>query len=74
MWHYAAKKFNDENEEWWGVVEVYPELSKIPELNMNEGVAHTGEVHISADSPKDLAKWLRIAAADIEKYGDVDEG
>lgn len=62
-WHYAAKKFgNPEFEEWYGLVEVFDEW------------LHTEtEACVIGASPEELAKWLRQAADDVEKYGVVDE-
>lgn len=65
-WHYAAKKFvRDFGEEIeYGLVEVYPSL---------DGAYTENAVTIFAESPKELAKWLRLAADDVEKYDAVEE-
>ena len=61
-WHYAAKKFDiGEGFFEYSLVEVFPSLE-----------AHTEEaVTIYAESPEELAKWLRQAADDIEMHGEV---
>ena len=72
-WHYQARKKTYDGEVQFELVEAYPDL-------MEEGdtiIPHTNEaVTISADTKEDLAKWLRLAADDVEKYGviDGDEG
>ena len=70
-WYYACKKvkaeFGDGHE--YTVVEVFPEL---PSLDEKE-VPHTEETTFFGATPKDLAKWLRIAADDIEKHGCINE-
>ena len=72
-WHYQARKKTYNGEVQFELVEAYPDL-------MEEGdtiIPHTNEaVTISADTKEDLAKWLRQAADDIEKYEviDGDEG
>lgn len=61
-WHYAAKKFNGDGEEWYGLVEVFGDY------------AHTeNEVNVTGESPEKLATWLRLAADDVEKYGVVED-
>jgi|TARA_A100001515_G_scaffold50021_1_gene39516 hypothetical protein len=72
-WHYQARKKTHNGEVQFELVEAYPDL-------MEEGdtiIPHTNEaVTISADTKEDLAKWLRQAADDVEKYEviDGDEG
>ena len=72
-WHYQARKKTYNGEVQFELVEAYPDL-------MEEGdtiIPHTNEaVTISADTKEDLAKWLRQAADDVEKYEviDGDEG
>ena len=61
-WHYAAKKFSSEIEEWYGLVEVFGDYT------------HTeNEVNVTGESPEKLAAWLRLAADDVEKYGVVED-
>lgn len=73
-WHYQARKKTCDgvfanNEVLYELVEVYPDL-------MEEGdkiVPHTeNAVSIRADSKEELAKWLRRAADDVEKYDVID--
>ena len=63
-WYYKAKRFDMGYDTYeYGLVEYYPELD-----------AHTEQaVHVFADSPQELAEWLRKAADDVEKYGVVDD-
>ncbi len=69
-WHYQARKKTYDEEVHYELVEVYPDL-------MKEGdtiIPHTVDaVTISADSKEDLAKWLRQAADDVEKYDAIDD-
>ena len=68
-WHYQARKKTYNDEVQYELVEAYPDL-------MEEGdtiIPHTNEaVTISADTKEDLAKWLRQAADDVEKYDVID--
>ena len=72
-WHYQARKKTYNGEVQFELVEAYPDL-------MEQGdtiIPHTNEaVTIRADTKEDLAKWLRQAADDVEKYEviDGDEG
>ena len=64
-WRYQAKRvkedFGDGYE--YTVVEAYPDLEIL------EGVTpHTEKITFYGYTPQDLAKWLRTAADDIEKY------
>lgn len=69
-WYYVAVKvkhdFLDEYEYVLG--EAFPGLEEKGEV-----VAHTNEASLIGETPEDLAKWLRIAADDVEKYGCVNE-
>jgi nucleoid-associated protein YejK len=82
-WHYAAKKFEvGEGIYEYSLVEVFPGL-KAPttkkfdtiqqEYSLEEVFpAHTERaVTVYADSPEELVKWLRRAADDVEKYGEI---
>ena len=64
-WCYQARKTTYDCEVVYELVEAYPDL-------MEEGdniIPHTvNAVTISADSKEELAKWLRQAADDVEKY------
>ena len=65
-WHYAARKFTCPTEGvQYDLVEVFPDVG--PD-------AHTeNAVTIQASSPDMLAKYLRIAAADVEKHPVIEE-
>ena len=68
-WHYACVKkeseFGDGYE--YHLVEAYPELAAI-----EEGlIPYAENALFIAESPEELAKWLRMAADDIEKYGEI---
>ena len=64
-WHYQAKKIIVDEEEQYILVEAYPTLKQ-------EGdtiVPHTAEpAAIYANSKEDLAKWLRLAADDVDRF------
>ena len=68
-WRYQARKTTYDGEVVYELVEAYPDL-------MEEGdaiIPHTdGAVTISAGTKEDLAKWLRQAADDVEKYDVID--
>ena len=68
-WHYACVKkeaeFGDGYE--YHLVEAYPELPRIDE----DIIPYAESVTFIAESPKELAAWLRAAADDIEKYGEI---
>ena len=68
-WHYACIKkeaeFGDGYEYY--VVEAYPDLPSV-----EEGfIPYAENPLFIAESPEELAKWLRMAADDIEKYGEI---
>ena len=64
-WRYQAKRvksdFGDGYE--YTVVEAYPDLQE----EYGE-MPHTENTQFYGYTPQDLAKWLRTAADDIEKY------
>ena len=68
-WHYQARKKTYNDEVLYELVEAYPDL-------MEDGdtiIPHTNEaVTIRTDSKEELAKWLRQAADDVEKYDVID--
>jgi hypothetical protein len=68
-WHYQARKKTYGDEVHYELVEAYPD-------RMEKGdtmIPHTTDaVSICADSKEDLAKWLRLAADDVEKYDAID--
>jgi hypothetical protein len=65
-WRYQAKRvksdFGDGYE--YTVVEAFPDL----QTECGDVVPHTDATKFFAETPQDLAKWLRIAADDVEKY------
>jgi hypothetical protein len=68
-WHYQARKKTYDSEVLYELVEAYPDL-------MEDGdtlIPHTVDaVSISSGSKEELAKWLRKAADDVEKYDVID--
>lgn len=70
-WHYACKKveaeFGDGYE--YHLVEVHPSLPALDE----KAVPYTDNTAFVAGSISELAKWLRLAADDIEKHGCINE-
>jgi hypothetical protein len=61
-WHYQAKRFKTEHEEWVGIVEVFPDIDSDGDYPV-----HTeDEVKITGEIKNQLVHWLRIAADDIE--------
>jgi hypothetical protein len=68
-WNYAARKVNIDHEVWYELCECYPNL-------MEEGdtiIPHTESVLCpTGDTPAALAKWLRLAADDVEKYEPIE--
>jgi len=68
-WHYQARKKTYDDEVLYELVEAYPDLMEDGDII----VPHTVDaVTISADSKEELAKWLRQAADDVEKYDVID--
>lgn len=69
-WHYIAVKHKNEWGEYeYNLHEAYPDIAEGDEpLPITES-----SVTVSGDSPEDLAKMLRLAADDVEKYAPVDE-
>ena len=69
-WHYQARKKTYDGEVLYELVEACPDL-------MEQGdtiIPHTVDaVTISADSKEELAKWLRQAADDVEKYEVIED-
>ncbi len=69
-WHYACKKVtNYMGDVEYTVVEVFPEL---PALD-DKVAPHTERATFIGEMPKKLAKWLRIAADDVEKHGCINK-
>lgn len=68
-WHYQARKKTYNDEVHFELVEAFPDL-------LEEGekvVPHTTDaVSPCGESKEDLAKWLRQAADDVEKYDVID--
>ena len=76
-WRYGCKKtiyhytITNTVETLYELMEVYPETE-----DMKDSSSYTeNAVTIQSDKSKqDLAKWLRLAADDIEKYNIIDGG
>lgn len=68
-WHYACIKREAEFGEGYEyhLVEAYPQLPSIDE----NATPYAENVTFIAGSPSELAKWLRLAADDIEKHGEI---
>ena len=66
QWYYAVEKVESAYEEGafeYRLVEVYP---------LGEGKQGIGDnVTFQCESPGEVAHWLRVAADDVEKYGEV---
>jgi len=62
MWHYQARKKTIDGEVVYELVEAFPDIN-----------SHTEDaVTVQANSKEELARWLRIAADDVEKYDVID--
>ena len=72
-WHYACVKKEAEFDEGYEyhLVEVFPMLAKFT-VDTDEP-PYAENVTFVAGSTSELAKWLRIAADDIEKHGVINE-
>jgi len=76
-WRYQARKKTYDGEVVYELVEAYPDLMEQDDTI----ILHTVDaVTISADSKdglvyriEELAKWLRQAAADVEKYEVIED-
>ena len=76
-WRYQARKKTYDGEVVYELVEAYPDLMEQDDTI----IPHTVDaVTISADSKdglvyrlEELAKWLRQAAADVEKYEVIED-
>ena len=69
-WRYQARKKTYDGEVVYELVEAYPDLMEQDDTI----ILHTVDaVSISAGSKEDLAKWLRQAAADVEKYEVIED-
>ena len=71
-WYYACIKKESEFAEdgyEYHLVEVHPALPALDE----KAVPYTDNTTFVAGSISELAKWLRIAADDIEKHGCINE-
>ena len=76
-WHYQARKktyiYSTFKETLYELVEVYPDLDA--GASRPSQPAHTEDsVEVVGDSKEDLAKWLRIAAEDVERFDVIDGG
>lgn len=67
-WHYVAVKVKEEfgNGFEYTVGEAFPDFQVA-----DDEIPHTETTQFFGESPEELAKWLRQAADDIEKYGVV---
>ena len=64
-WRYQAKRIKED----FGDGYEYTVVEAYPDLEILEGVTpHTEKITFYGYTPQDLAKWLRTAADDIEKY------
>ena len=66
-WHYVAVRHEHEDEVTYELHEEFPDIQEGTER------AHTVDpITMLGDSPADLAKWLRLAADDVEKYAPIE--
>ena len=65
-WHYRAKRVKEDfgGGYEYTIVEAFPGL----ESEVDDVVPHTGHAKFYGETPEDLAKWLRQAADDVERY------
>jgi len=65
-WRYQAKRIKEDFGDGYQytLVEAYPDL----QTEYDDVIFHTENTQFFGETPQDLAKWLRIAADDIEKY------
>jgi len=69
-WHYQARKKTYDGEVVYELVEAYPDIMEEDDTI----IPHTvNAVTIRADSKEELAKWLRQAADDVEKYEVIED-
>ena len=66
-WQYVAVRHEHEDEITYELHEEYPDIQK-----GSERVRTADPVTMRGDSPADLAKWLRLAADDVEKYAPIE--
>ena len=67
-WQYVAVRHEHEGEVTYELHEEFPDISTGAERARTKG-----PVIVSGDSPADLAKWLRLAADDVEKYAPIED-
>ncbi len=66
-WHYVAVRHEHEGEVTYELHEEFPDIQEGAER------ARTCDpVTVCGDDPTDLAKWLRLAADDVEKYAPIE--
>ena len=72
-WYYACVKKETELGDGYKyhLVEAFPQLAMFSEFK--EKVPYTDDTTFVAGSISELAKWLRIAADDIEIHGCINE-
>ena len=68
-WHYVAIKVKEE----FGDGYEYTVGEAFSDLEVADEFPHTETTQFFGETPEDLAKWLRQAADDIEKYGVVND-
>jgi hypothetical protein len=71
-WHYQAKRIKDDfsNNYEYTLVEVCPKL----QIESDDIVPHYITTKFYGETPEELAKLLRQAADDVEKYDVMIEG
>lgn len=66
-WHYVAVRHENEGEVTYGLHEEFPDIQE-----GDERVVTEDPTAVIGDSPAELAKWLRHAADDVEKYAPIE--
>lgn len=69
-WNYAAKRCSDHGEVWYELCECFPSIMEKGEKTIPHTIDH---INICADTPAELAEWLRKAADDVERYEPIEE-
>ena len=68
-WYYACIKTDAE----FGDGYEYTLVEAFPDLAVDGEIPYTDKPLFYTESPKELAKWLRRAADDVEKYGVIND-
>ncbi len=66
-WHYVAVRHEHEGEVTYELHEEFPDIQEGAERVQTED-----PTAVIGDSPAELAKWLRHAADDVEKYAPIE--